>query len=428
MRKPTSKELFLMRSTLEGLQQDLEALESLPYDVSYADVLGTMYVNLTLLSKLHKALRDETVSPETVDEQLQADQELKEELAVRAALLASEAPVPLDEALKTLDKHPIQPSRMLMSKRTEHEVATWLSEQGTMPRLSASMGEHIRDMIGTCSWVVPKMEWWTRLTQEDLVGAEPWLPFAMRVERVILVGGGKLRYFVLPPDGLRDKLPDYLRDGCSIHEDLVFRTLQRPHFPAPTYMATKPTRVKLSEDSLQVTYDEFTATTLDAESTAGISIIGMVMKGKMVLAYSSEEEAREQAKASKKLYGWSMFIPHSNPVFRWFTGTEEELSTLGVTAALDPNQQGSMEATEEPPRTRMPTGVSIGMGVANLRGIKKLELYSTDPLVRAAREILFPNGDLEHGCGSEELGKLVNLFMPEKQDGSQESNDSTTEA
>lgn len=61
MRKPTAKELRIMRSCLEGLKadiDDIEAKENVPYET-----LQTFGVNLEVLTRIRKRLLDEDPKP-----------------------------------------------------------------------------------------------------------------------------------------------------------------------------------------------------------------------------------------------------------------------------------------------------------------------------------------------------------------------------
>lgn len=65
MRYPTPKELHVMRTCLEGLREDLDALERKDDQTSIYSVLGTMGVNLDVLhANLHRMCEDE--APERV--------------------------------------------------------------------------------------------------------------------------------------------------------------------------------------------------------------------------------------------------------------------------------------------------------------------------------------------------------------------------
>jgi hypothetical protein len=56
MRKPTSKEKFVMQTAVDGLKEDIEALCN--GEVTH-DILGTMDVNLTVLTNINRNLRYE---------------------------------------------------------------------------------------------------------------------------------------------------------------------------------------------------------------------------------------------------------------------------------------------------------------------------------------------------------------------------------
>jgi len=63
VRKPTKRELWTLSQTLRGLEEDIEALSGtkdaeLEADgVSLADILGTLGVNIGVLSRIHQRLQ-----------------------------------------------------------------------------------------------------------------------------------------------------------------------------------------------------------------------------------------------------------------------------------------------------------------------------------------------------------------------------------
>jgi hypothetical protein len=59
MRLPTAKEKFVMGNCLDGLRQDIEAIKEATRPDH--DVLGTMRVNLEVLTRILKKMEDGTV-------------------------------------------------------------------------------------------------------------------------------------------------------------------------------------------------------------------------------------------------------------------------------------------------------------------------------------------------------------------------------
>ena len=59
MRRPTQRELFALRNSLEGLRLDIEALAEKGDSVFLYNVLGTMGVNLSVLHSIHSRLSTE---------------------------------------------------------------------------------------------------------------------------------------------------------------------------------------------------------------------------------------------------------------------------------------------------------------------------------------------------------------------------------
>jgi hypothetical protein len=65
MRKPTPKEQFLLKMTLEGLQEDIRVLcarpeDDVPQDITFHDILGTFGANLHVLQGIRTRMLDES--------------------------------------------------------------------------------------------------------------------------------------------------------------------------------------------------------------------------------------------------------------------------------------------------------------------------------------------------------------------------------